>query len=458
MSSIGRSHEMDKKPLSLKKEHAALQKRYGKLEAARASFENTHKRLIRAMDDNITLKDRQFALLSWMRKMSFGYVPFSVAESKVGDKLSRNDLAKLYQAKLSKSRRAQTRALAVLFHIYRINLKLIAHFLFIGPRTLKRYFKRFDRDGVDRVLTSTRKKVAKIEDHEYKETLLSILHSPPATFKINRTTWTTKLLSKVMTSQGWPIGHDSVSQIIRRAGYRFRKAREVLTSNDPEYRDKLKNITRILSHLGPTDRFFSIDEFGPFSVKQKGGRRLVPYGVYPTIPQWQRSKGFLIVTAALELSTNQVTHFYSTKKDSQEMIKLLELLLENYSGCRRIYLSWDAASWHASKLFLAKVRNVNQYSYRMDHESPMVKLAPLPARAQFLNVIESIFSGLATAVIHNSDYQSVDQAKAAIDQYFKERNQYFRDHPKRAGKKLWGEELVRTEFKEGQNCKYSRWR
>jgi hypothetical protein len=88
----------------------------------------------------------------------------------------------------------------------------------------------------------------------------------------------------------------------------------------------------------------------------------------------------------------------------------------------------------------------------------MVKLAPLPARAQFLNVIESIFSGLATAVIHNSDYQSVDQAKAAIDRYFKERNQYFRDHPRRAGRKLWGEELVHTEFKEGQNCKYPRWR
>jgi hypothetical protein len=311
---------------------------------------------------------------------------------------------------------------------------------------------------VDRLLTFTRQKARKVEDQNYKEMLLSILHCPPADFEINRTTWTTKLLSKVMTAQGFPVGHDTVSQIINRAGYRFRKAREVLTSNDPQYRDKLKNITNILSHLGPRDRFFSIDEFGPFSVKKRGGRRLVPYGVYPTIPQWQRSKGFLIVTAALELSTNQVTHFYSTKKDSQEMIKLLELLVEEYSGCRRIYFSWDAASWHASKVFLAKVRNVNQYSYRKEHGSPMVKLAPLPARAQFLNVIESIFSGLATAVIHNSDYQAVDQAKAAIDRYFKERNQYFRDHPRRAGRKLWGRELVQTDFKEGQNCKYPGWR
>lgn len=458
MRSIHRSDNLGSKFALLRREHAALQARHENLEKTHASLGNRYKRLIRAMDDNIRLKDRQLAFLSWMRKMSFGCVSLSVAESNLGTAISRSELAKLYQAKLSKSRRTQMKALGVLFHIYRINLRLISQFLFLGPRTLKRYFKRFESGGVDKVLTSVRKKIRKVEDPDYKETLLSILHCPPANFGINRTTWTTKLLSKVMTSQGSPVGHDTVSQIIKHAGYRFRKAREVLTSNDPEYRDKLKNITRILSHLGPGDRFFSIDEFGPFSVKQRGGRRLVPYGTYPVVPQWQRSKGFLIVTAALELSTNQVTHFYSTTKDSQEMIKLLELILENYSSCRRIYFSWDAASWHASKVFLAKVRKVNHYSYRKQNDSPIVKLAPLPARAQFLNVIESIFSGLATAVIHNSDYQSVDQAKAAIDRYFRERNQYFQDHPRRAGKKLWGEELVRTAFKEGQNCKYPRWR
>jgi hypothetical protein len=57
---------------------------------------------------------------------------------------------------------------------------------------------------------------------------------------------------------------------------------------------------------------------GPFSVKQHGGRRRVRKGEYPTVPQYQVSKGRLIVTAALELSTNQVTHFYSDKKDSGE--------------------------------------------------------------------------------------------------------------------------------------------
>jgi hypothetical protein len=301
-------------------------------------------------------------------------------------------------------------------------------------------------------------KVRKAEDPDYREALLSTLHCPPAQYGINRTTWTTKLLGTVMAARGYRAGHNTVSKIIKNSGYRFRKAREVLTSNDPHYRDKLRKITSVLSRLGPDERFFSIDEFGPFSVKKTGGRRLVAASEYPTVPQWQRSKGVLIVTAALELSTNQITHFYSEKKNSHEMIKLLDMLTTRYSGCKQIYFSWDAASWHASKLFLAKVEAVNEYGYRKRHLTPAVKLAPLPARAQFLNVIESVFSGLATAIIHNSDYQSVDEAKGAIDRYFMERNEHFRQHPRRAGNKIWGEELVTSEFREGQNCKHRGWR
>ena len=96
---------------------------------------------------------------------------------------------------------------------------------------------------------------------------------------------------------------------------------------------------------------------------------------------------------------------------------------------------------------------VNSKDYRLKRKSPLVRLAPLPAKAQFLNVIESIFSGLAKAIIHNSDYQSVIECKSAIDRYFAERNQYFIENPKRAGDKIWGKERVAPKFSESNNCK-----
>jgi hypothetical protein len=89
---------------------------------------------------------------------------------------------------------------------------------------------------------------------------------------------------------------------------------------------------------------------------------------------------------------------------------------------------------------------------------PLIETAPLPAGAQFLNVIESVFSGMARAIIHNSDYKSMDAAKVAIDRYFEDRNANFRQHPKRAGKKIWGSEREPPTFSDANNCKNPRYR
>ena len=88
----------------------------------------------------------------------------------------------------------------------------------------------------------------------------------------------------------------------------------------------------------------------------------------------------------------------------------------------------------------------------------MVETAPLPSGAQFLNVIESVFSGMARAVIHNSDYRTVEDAKTAIDRHFEGRNAHFTRHPRRAGRKIWGKEREVAAFSEANNCKDPRYR
>jgi hypothetical protein len=226
-------------------------------------------------------------------------------------------------------------------------------------------------------------------------------------------------LQRILREQGQAISRDLISEIIKDAGFKWRKARVVLTSSDPNYQAKVEKIAMILSELKSDEAFFSIDEFGPFAVKRRGGRKRVPPGEDYTVPQQQKSKGSLIITAALELSRN--------------------------------HLSWDAASWHISHDLAMHVRRRNDEAQAEGY--PVVKTAPLPTGAQFLNVIESVFSGMARAIIHNSDYCSVEAAKDAIDRYYTERNEYFQAHPKRAGHKIWGQEPVQSEFHESNNCK-----
>jgi hypothetical protein len=59
------------------------------------------------------------------------------------------------------------------------------------------------------------------------------------------------------------------------------------------------------------------------------------------------------------------------------------------------------------------------------------------ASSQFLNVIEAVFSAMKRAVIHGSDYQSEGEMKIAISTLFRERNEFFKHHARRAGKKIW---------------------
>lgn len=291
-----------------------------------------------------------------------------------------------------------------------------------------------------------------------KDAIFALLHSPPFQHNINRTSWRLVDVRQCLLAQGISISRASISRIVRAAGYTWRKVTEVLTSNDPEYQEKLERIKAVLSTLGENDRFCSIDEYGPFAIKMKGGTKLVGPGEHPHVPQFQKSKGSLIVTAALELSRNQVTHFYSKAKNTDEMIRLLEVLLEKYKRCDTLYLSWDAASWHASEALYEKVESVNTPDLWQSAHAPHVELIPLPLSAQYLNVIESVFSGMAKAIIHNSDYQSIEEAMAAIDRYFLERNDFFEKNPKRAGNKIWGQELVVCEFNESNNCKDPKYR
>lgn len=393
------------------------------------------------------------ACSSWLLRITQGGFDPDELTQEFASVLPKQDVIELYDCILGKPLKQRKQALCILSIFRGIPKKNISQYLNIPAGTIYEYIRRYKTGGVKRLLNRKTISKKKFEMPVYTEEVFSILHSPPSSHGFNRTTWKLSDIQKVMEKKNLSIHRRYISRIINSAGYKVTKARVRLTSNDPDYRKKLNNIKNILSGLAPEEKFFSIDEYGPFAVKMYGGRFLGPRGEKRSIPQWQKSKGSLIITAALELSSNQVTHFFSEKKDTAEMIKLLNILIEKYSEEVCIYLSWDAAGWHASKELYKRVAEINSNEFQKKTKSPVVKLAPLPTSAQFLNVIESVFSGMARAIIHNSNYQSVEECKSAIDRYFEERNQGFKDNPKRAGNKIWGKERVKPVFDESNNCK-----
>jgi transposase len=262
------------------------------------------------------------------------------------------EVAALLLARIkSGSLRQRKKAVAVLAHRRGVSIRTIAGHLSISRVSARKYVRAFAGGGVE-TLFASRKRIGgrRAENEQIRKAVFALLHEPPSGIGINRTTWRMVDLTTALRERGTPVCAQVVREITRSAGWRWRKARKVLTSNDPEYRQKLHHIHRILGELQDSEAFFSIDEFGPFSVRAQGGRVLVAPGEVPTVPQYQRSKGCLIMTAALELSQNQMTHFYSPRKDTGEMLRMLARLVDQYKDKSRIYLSWDAASWHMSKM------------------------------------------------------------------------------------------------------------
>jgi transposase/transposase-like protein len=415
---------------------------------------DVRQRRIAVLQKQVGVREFRESEQKWMISLTQGQFGSEEVSRTVGDIISREDIGSLLTCICDQPLKYRNRAVAILSYHRHIRVGQVASFLGVSHSSVDNWIRTFTQRGCDLLLPFA-SEYYKAKDKNYRDAVFQIIHAPPSAHGINRTTWRQKDIQSIMAKLGLPISRHNIRKIIKDAGYCYRKAKKVLTSTDPNYKAKLKKITRTLQNLGPKERFFSIDEYGPFAIKIQGGRSLVPRGHARTVPQRQRSKGALIITGALELSTNQITHFYSPAKNTSEMVKLLHRLVDMYADQECIYFSWDAASWHASKALYTSVREINNIK---GDERPQVKLVPLPSCAQFLNVIESVFSGMARAIIHNSDFPSLEAAQKAIDKYFAERNEHFSKHPKRAGQKIWGDQRIPSEFSVTHNCKDPKYR
>lgn len=334
----------------------------------------------------------------------------------------------------------------------------IRYILDLNRRTLNDILKKFDANGFEGVLKRKRPiRSIKSELAELKaKRIIEMVHQSPRFFGLNRSSWTRATIAIVYKEKYCErISETTVGDRLKKSGYSLKKARNVLKSSDPDYREKLDLLLKILHSLKSYEILFFIDEVGPMRVKKYGGRSYSKKGEYKKVPHNQSSKGSIIFSSALSVTTNQLSWVYSDAKDTSSMIDLIEILYNQNYQKRKIYITWDAASWHRSNELVDWLDEFNAATINFG-EDPIIEFIPLPSCSQFLNIIESVFSHMKKAVIHNSNYQSEEEMKLAISLHFQERNEYFLENPKRAGKKIWEIDF----FKDYNNLKsgdYREW-
>ena len=241
----------------------------------------TRSKLRTLRQDHDTKEHRWESDRKWLTKLARGNLTVEELLANANRHIMAKDARALLECIREQPSCYSDRAVGVLSHYSGIPRCHIVSFLGVSERTLRRWVRVFTKYGIQVLLRSEfpeKGPLNRVEGQEYINAVFEILHAPPSTYGINRTTWRLKDIASMMAQRGLRISGSSISKIIHNAGYNYRKAKRVLTSPDPEYKEKLKEITRILSNLGPKEKFFSVDEFGPFSVKIQGGRSLTPPG------------------------------------------------------------------------------------------------------------------------------------------------------------------------------------
>jgi transposase len=333
--------------------------------------------------------------------------------------------------------RHRKKAATILARKRGISNSVIAGALRSSRSTTRRYYRMYLEAGPENLFAwnTTRDTGAEHQFPERTKRILETLHHKPTAFGINRTTWTQPTLLKAYEqSYGEIISRSTLARILRCAGYRWRKARRVLTSPDPNYHEKVELLLNTLRGLGESEMFFFLDEWGPIQVRKRGGKAY--RNDHATIPRHQVSRGNVSLIAAVSATTNQVTWCFLESKDSHAMMDMIEILYNRYHTKTSLYVTWDAVAWHNSGPFLEALDQFNEETRALS-VGPIIELVPLPTSSQFLNVIEGVLSGMTRAVINNSDYPAAAQMKKAISKHFSERNEHFRLNPRRVGKKIW---------------------
>jgi len=395
------------------------------------------------------------AATQWLIQITFGAEPFGILKPQVDDL---NTLGVLRHYVRNGRLRERKKAVTILAVFQGIPISTIAKCLHSQRGTLRAYLRTYRQSGTQGLFgKQPRHKVrGDCRDTQITRRILEILHQKPASFGVNRTSWTQPALRAVYEAQyDETVSQRTLARLIKGAGYTWRRASHVLTSPDPEYKEKVSRVLRTLHSLGSDEMFFFLDEWGPIQVRKRGGKAYRRKTDPATVPRRQKSKGTVTLVGALSATTNQVTWLFEPSKDTRSMINLIEVLHNQHHKASRLYVTWDAVGWHSSLELTDWLDAFNETSRRRS-AGPLVELVPLPTSAQFLNVIEGVFTAMTKAVIHNSDYQSADEMKSAISRHFRDRNAHFDKNPRRAGKKIWDLEFFR-ECETLESGNYGKW-
>jgi transposase len=277
---------------------------------------------------------------------------------------------------------------------------------------------------------STRPKtVQPIFDEVKREQLRALLHTNPRQFGKSRSTWTLAMLAQVSLEQGLTqkeVSIETIRQAIQAVGVSWQRAKDWITSPDPQYRLKKQQRDRLLekarSHpdweLGFLDEVwwsrFSQPQMQAWSAGSPLRLEQLPaadkddpdkkasacYGL------WLKDRGKMMLRFVEERPVSDVTCAFL-----QWVCQILAP-----EGKRVLVLVWDNATWHTSHQVRQWIRAHNAQAKRSGGLRLVV--CRLPVKSPWLTPIEPKWVHGKRAIVEPGRRLTAQELKTRICDYF----------------------------------------
>jgi putative transposase len=277
--------------------------------------------------------------------------------------------------------------------------RLIGEILFTSPRTINRWRKRFEQEGLDGVFGAQRGRPAVLVTWWIAIVVQWVVQKTPRDFGFLRSRWSCATLVLLL----WEEHHINISaETVRRSLAReqivWRRPRPVLGPKDPQYTRKLRAIRRLLGTL-PDDETAVFEDEVDINTNPKIGSMWMRRGEQAEV----ETPGTNVkrhVAGSLNWRTGKLLVSRPGKRRNAELfVAHLDDLRKRLRCYRRIHVICDNATFHHCKA-------VDEFLNRWGHR---ITIHFLPTHAPQTNPIERVWWHLHEEITRNHRCRSIDE-------------------------------------------------
>ncbi|MCH7726237.1 MAG: IS630 family transposase [Planctomycetes bacterium] len=285
----------------------------------------------------------------------------------------------------------------------------ITAMLFTSPRTISRWKKRFERDGVDAVQGASRGRPTVLVVWWVAVVTRWVLEKTPCDFGFLRSRWSCTTLVLLLGEQHHiSISTESVRRHLRRANLVWRRPRPVLGPKDPDYQPKLRRIRRLLANL-PEDETVVFQDEVDINTNPKIGSMWMPRGDQAEVETpGNNTKRYL--AGSLHWRTGRL--FVSEPGSQRNSVLFVQHLHDLRSWLRKyrhIHVVCDNARFHDCRL-------VDEFLNRWGHR---ITIHFIPKYAPETNPIERVWWHLHEEITRNHRCQTIEELVELVFQWFR---------------------------------------